>query len=78
MVKNAGSKNKHGRLMKNMKSPNSGLNDELSCRREEGNISDSYTVAFIKSVSHVPHWIFNKDIAILIEEKLTDFNFTVV
>ena len=26
MVKNAGSKNKRGRLMKNMKSPNSGLN----------------------------------------------------
>ena len=26
MVKNVGSKNKHGRLMKNMKSPNSGLN----------------------------------------------------
>ena len=25
MVKNAGSKNKRGRLMKNMKSPNSGL-----------------------------------------------------
>ena len=27
MVKNAGSKNKRGRLMKNMKSPNSGLTD---------------------------------------------------
>ena len=28
MVKNAGSKNKRGRLMKNMKSPNSGLNSD--------------------------------------------------
>ena len=27
MVKNAGSKNKHGRLMKNMKSSNSGLSN---------------------------------------------------
>ena len=34
MVKNAGSKNKCGRLMKNMKSPNSGLtlNDVLRDR----------------------------------------------
>ena len=34
--------------------------EELSCRREEGNISDSYAVAFIKcSVikGHVPHQI---------------------
>ena len=29
MVKNAGSKNKRGRLMKNMKSPNSGLKYEF-------------------------------------------------
>ena len=43
------------------------MNDELSCGREEGNISDSYAVAFIKSVVHVPCRIFNKDIAILIE-----------
>ena len=46
------------------------VNEELSCRREEGNASDSYAVAFIKSgviVGHMPHWIFNKDIAILIE-----------
>ena len=46
------------------------MNEELSCRREEGNIFDLYAVAFIKSgiiVGHVPHWIFNKDIAILIE-----------
>ena len=31
MVKNAGSKNKHGRLMKNMKSPNSGLIHVVRC-----------------------------------------------
>ena len=46
------------------------VNEELSCRREEGNISDSYAVAFIKSgiiAGHVPRRIFNKDIAILIE-----------
>ena len=30
MVKNAGSKNKRGRLMKNMKSPNSGLISEVA------------------------------------------------
>ena len=33
------------------------MNEELSCRREEGNISDPYAVAFIKSgviVGHVP------------------------
>ena len=46
------------------------VNEELNCRREEGNIFDSYAVAFIKSgvtVGHVPHQIFNKDITILIE-----------
>ena len=46
------------------------MNEELSCRREEGNICDSYAVAFIKSVAilgHAPCWIFNNDIALLIE-----------
>ena len=39
------------------------VNEELSCRREEGNISDPYAVAFIKSgviVGHVPRCTFNK------------------
>ena len=57
------------------------MNEELICRREEGNISDSYTVAFIKSgiiIGHMPRWIFNKHIAVLIQQKLMDFNFTVV
>ena len=46
------------------------VNEELSRRREEGNISDQYTVTFIKSgiiVGHMPSRTFNKDIAILIE-----------
>ena len=33
------------------------VNEELSCRKEEGNISDPYTVAFIKSgviIGYVP------------------------
>ena len=36
------------------------VTEELSCRREEGNISDPYAVAIIKSgviVGHVPHRI---------------------
>ena len=36
------------------------VNEELSCRKEEGNISDPYPVAFIKSgiiVGHVRHRI---------------------
>ena len=36
------------------------MNEELSCRREEGNYFDSYAVAFIKFgviVGHVPHRI---------------------
>ena len=36
------------------------VDEELSCRREEGNISDPYAVAFIKSgviVGHVPRRI---------------------
>ena len=43
------------------------MNEELSCGREEGNISDPYAVAFIKSgiiVGHVPRRIFNKNIAL--------------
>ena len=45
MVKNAGSKNKRGRLMKNMKSPNSGLSlDEI--------LVLLYCVSI---VSHKPH-----------------------
>ena len=54
------------------------VNEELSCRREEGNISDSYAVPFIKSgviTSHILRRIFNEEIAILIKYKLTDFNF---
>ena len=46
------------------------MNEELSCRREEGNISDSYAVAFIKSgviIGHMSSRIFNKDIVILIK-----------
>ena len=46
------------------------MNEELSCRRDDGNIFDSHAVAFIKSgiiVGHVPRRIFNKDIVILIE-----------
>ena len=36
------------------------VDEGLNCRREEGNISDPYVVAAIKSgsvVGHVPHWI---------------------
>ena len=54
------------------------VNEELSCRREEGNISDSYAVPFIKSgviPCHILRRIFNEDIVILIKYKLTDFNF---
>ena len=46
------------------------MNEELSFRREEGNISYPYAVAFIKSgviIGHVPRQIFNKNIALLIE-----------
>ena len=46
------------------------MNKELSCGREEGNISNPYAVAFTKSgviIGHMPRQIFNKDIALLIE-----------
>ena len=44
------------------------VNEELSYRMEEGNISDPYAVAI---VGHMPRQIFNKDIMPLIEYKLT-------
>ena len=46
------------------------VNEELSCRREEGNISDPYAVVFNKFgiiIGHMPCQIFNKDIKLLIE-----------
>ena len=44
MVKNAGSKNKRGRLMKNMKSPSSGLRwQEISERFETRSIERGIT-----------------------------------
>ena len=66
MVKNAGSKNKRGRLMKNMKSPNSGLSDSVL---EISNVH-SYKGLFVKMMHAIFGTIMTTQYLIICDTKI--------